>query len=174
MKEELICTYYCQRGRLTVQHLFNPQYRVDAEGNKTHIQGWCEKVTAPKTLRVDHVIEFHDTLTEANIYYEKAVEFFEAEGYEYEVTKPTRLSSPDTMDVCFTGFNKQDKANLSDLAAANGMEIRQSVTKHLDILCYGFNAGPKKLEKALAQGVLILNSEQLKTLIGTGELPEDV
>ena len=35
-----------------------------------------------------------------------------------------------------------------------------SVTKKLDFLCGGENAGPKKIEKAESQGVQFLNEEQ--------------
>ncbi|MGX9418924.1 hypothetical protein ACWU4D_16410 [Vibrio sp. WJH972] len=48
------------------------------------------------------------------------------------------------------------------------------MTKHLDILCYGYNAGPTKLAKAMDQGVFILNKSQFESMIETGEVPEDV
>jgi BRCT domain type II-containing protein len=174
LENELICTYFSQRQRLSIQHLFNPKFVIGADGEPTHIQGWCEKVTAPKTLRVDHIVDIHDSLVEANIHFENVAAQLEAEGFEFDRPKPSRLSSPDTMDICFTGFTKSDKEEVVELAKNNGMEIRNSVTKHLDILCYGYNAGPKKLEKALAQGVMILNQNQLEALIETGEVPEDV
>ena len=78
------------------------------------------------------------------------------------------------MDICFTGFKKVDKDELITLAKEHDMSVRGEVTKHLDILCYGYNAGPKKLEKAMAQGVMILNKTQLESMIETGEVPEDV
>lgn len=78
------------------------------------------------------------------------------------------------MDVCFTGFSKADKTELANLANEKNMMVRQSVTKHLDILCYGYNAGPKKLESALSQGVMILNRNQFVNLLATGEVPEDI
>ncbi|HCE3233947.1 TPA: hypothetical protein NG565_001406 [Vibrio parahaemolyticus] len=93
---------------------------------------------------------------------------------EFKTPQPNRLSSPNTMDVCFTGFAKDDKSELMSKAESKEMMVRQSVTRHLDILCYGYNAGPKKLEKALEQGVMILNRHQFENLLETGEVPEDV
>ncbi len=78
------------------------------------------------------------------------------------------------MDVCFTGFAKVDKEFLTQLAENNSMFVRSSVTKHLDILCYGYNAGPTKLAKALEQGVFILNKGQFEEMIETGEVPEEL
>ena len=49
-----------------------------------------------------------------------------------------------------------------------------SVTKNLAYLCCGQNAGPKKLEKARAQGVTLLTESDFYNLVGTGETPDRV
>lgn len=174
LPNEVICTYICQRQRLSIQRLFNSKVIVNKHEEPTHIQGWCAVNSSPRTLRVDRVLEIHDSLKEAKEFYAKAKSELKAKGVEFETPQPTRLSSPDTMDVCFTGFAKGDKSNLTALANEKNMLVRQSVTKHLDILCYGYNAGPKKLEKALEQGVMILNQHQFENLLATGEVPEDI
>ncbi|WP_198597588.1 hypothetical protein [Enterovibrio norvegicus] len=53
------------------------------------------------------------------------------------------------------------------------MTVRSEVTKHLNILCYGYNAGQKKLDKARTQGAIIINEPDFLTLLETGEIPED-
>ncbi|EPM6351019.1 MULTISPECIES: hypothetical protein [Vibrio harveyi group] len=68
----------------------------------------------------------------------------------------------------------QQMVNAKLIVNSKEMMVRQSVTRHLDILCYGYNAGPKKLEKALSQGVMILNRRQFENLLETGEVPEEV
>lgn len=45
-----------------------------------------------------------------------------------------------------------------------------SVTKSLDVLCYGYNAGPKKLQDAREKDTMILNREEFIALATTGEL----
>ncbi|OOF11349.1 hypothetical protein BZG82_04885 [Salinivibrio sp. PR5] len=136
-----------------------------------------QTMAPPRTLRFDHVLEMHSTQNEAEAYFELAKRKLEQEGFEFETKRSpgaSRYSSPETIDICFTGFKKADKDQLITFDKENGMYVRGEVTKHLDILCYGYNAGPKKLEKALSQGAMILNKEQLETLIETGEVPEDV
>lgn len=175
--EQLICTYLSQRMRLSIQTIVTPTLIVDDNDEPLHIQGWCANNGSPRTLRFDHVLEFHDTPTEAAAYFEYAKVKLTQEGFQFETKRSSganRYSSPETMDICFTGFKKADKEQLVTLAKENGMSVRGEVTKHLDILCYGYNAGPKKLEKALSQGVMILNKSQLEKLIETGEVPEDI
>ncbi|MEK2149676.1 hypothetical protein WOC01_00320 [Vibrio parahaemolyticus] len=171
---DLICTYFSQRHVLSIQQLVNAKLIVNAEDEPTHVQGWCAINRSPRTLRVDRILNIHESLSEAETFFKEAQAKLEQSGFEFDVPKPNRLSSPDTMDVCFTGFAKGDKADLMSLAESKDMMVRQSVTRHLDILCYGYNAGPKKLEKALEQGVMILNRHQFESLLETGEVPEDI
>ncbi|PQJ84420.1 hypothetical protein [Aliivibrio sifiae] len=174
MNNEFICVYISQRMRLSVQHLTNPSLQQNSIGETTYIQGWCDKISAPKTLIPSRVLKEYGTIKEASVGFQTFKEQFESQGYEFNVPQPTRLSSPETFDVCFSGFGKADKAELMNLASSHSMEIRKSVTKHLDMLCYGYNVGATKLAKALEQGVMILNAEQFKNFIETGEVPDDV
>ncbi|EKO3565655.1 hypothetical protein P0E95_001999 [Vibrio metschnikovii] len=80
----------------------------------------------------------------------------------------------DALQVCFTGFKSDEKAELKKIAVEHGLIVRKEVTVYLDVLCYGYNAGPKKLEKAMEQGVMILSRPQFETMIETGEVPESV
>ncbi|WP_454440268.1 hypothetical protein [Vibrio bathopelagicus] len=177
MENQFICTYLSQRNRLSIQNLQQPQVTVDKHDEPTHIQGWCLRNGSPRTLRADHILEVHNSMQEAEAYFKEAEAKLTESGFEFETKRSknsTRYSSPETLDICFTGFKKVDKDELITLAKEHDMSVRGEVTKHLDILCYGYNAGPKKLEKAMAQGVMILNKTQLESMIETGEVPEDV
>lgn len=76
-------------------------------------------------------------------------------------------------EICFTGFKKAHKEKLAELAEVHNMIVRGSVTTHLDFLCCGYNAGPKKVEKSRMQGVVVFNEPQFLKMIETGELPEE-
>jgi NAD-dependent DNA ligase len=78
-----------------------------------------------------------------------------------------------TLTVCFTGFKAADKVALGALAEAKGMFIRAGVSQDLSILVGGYNAGPAKLERARHQGVMILNEEQFRHLLESGEIPTE-
>jgi len=74
--------------------------------------------------------------------------------------------------VCFTGFPRKDALPfLQQQAIDAGMVVRKSVTNDLDVLVTGYNAGPKKLEKAHALvNCIILSEEGFLNLIETGEI----
>ncbi|WP_373506494.1 hypothetical protein [Thiocapsa sp.] len=74
--------------------------------------------------------------------------------------------------MCFTGFKAQDKTELKRLAEDWGMVVRSVVASNLDFLCYGYNAGPMKMERARQQGVTILSEYQFRVMLETGEVPE--
>ncbi|NOH82820.1 hypothetical protein F0249_03280 [Vibrio sp. 03-59-1] len=177
MENGFICTYLSQRNRLSIQNLHKTQVTVDKNDEPTHIQGWCLRNGSPRTLRADHILAVHDSIQEAETYFKEAEAKLTDAGFEFETGRSknaNRYSSPETLDICFTGFKKSDKEELIALAKIHDMQVRGEVTKHLDILCYGYNAGPKKLEKAMSQGVMILNKLQLEAMIETGEIPEDI
>lgn len=87
--------------------------------------------------------------------------------------RPALAAAPDLRpQVVFTGFAKVQRAALEAKAGESGLRVCQSVTKDLAYLCVGPNAGPTKIEKAMAQNVFILTENQLHKLLDTGELPE--
>lgn len=84
-----------------------------------------------------------------------------ARAYYYAHKEKWRDSRPrDTREsVCFTGFTASEKDRLIETAKERGLKVVQSVTDELHYLVCGPNAGPKKLEKAKAQGVAIILEE---------------
>ncbi len=81
--------------------------------------------------------------------------------------KDTRL------EICFTGFSPVKKQELIDMATSYNFKVVLSVTKKLDFLCGGENAGPKKIEKAESQGAQFLSESQFLQIIETGETPKE-
>jgi predicted DNA-binding transcriptional regulator YafY len=138
-----------------------------------YFQGFCLMDNAVKTFRHDRIIEKVGTeseLPERFAYWEKNPPAFypRSESHRHILKRDENT----TFEICFTGFKTEDKARLSKVATDAKMIVRSAVTEYLDILCYGYNAGPKKLELALAKNILILSEPQLMTLIETGEIPE--
>ena len=98
-----------------------------------------------------------------------------------QYTKAARSSqskriTPGGLRVLFTGFPANEHTLLETLATANGMDVVKTVVKDLDILCVWGHIGPGKLsrndkvDKARDIGAIVLNDEQLMTMIETGEL----
>lgn len=164
LKPELICAYVNQYGEASVQILRSVKQQPDMP----FLQGWCINHQAPRTLHHHRILGEFKTVDEAEAFLSKKAAHF-------SLIEPT-YSKPkaDALQVCFTGFKSDEKSELKQIATNHGLIIRKEVTVYLDVLCYGYNAGPKKLEKAMEQGVMILSRPQFETMIKTGEVPEDV
>ncbi len=74
-------------------------------------------------------------------------------------------------EICFTGFSTIERKELEDEAEEAHLEVVKSVTKSLRYLVTGPNAGPAKLEKAKQQEVVLMDIEQFRKMLETGELP---
>lgn len=81
--------------------------------------------------------------------------------------------NPDVLfEVCFTGFKKADKTRLIEIAQNNKMYIASDTTANLGALVCGYNAGPKKIERALnnVRTVEIMDEAEFLHFIETGEV----
>ncbi len=133
-----------------------------------YFQGHSEERDSFRIYRKDRVLEH------VNNYNNK---YIESRLAHYLADPPPIANLPvlkyDAIDICFTGFLRADKKELIELAESKGMEVRVTVAKKLDFLCYGYNAGPTKLRKARDQGTTILSENQLRVALKTGEIPEE-
>lgn len=128
------------------------------------------------SLRTDRVIDVFDTHAEAVLAFERADSLYADQirqiksdpGYHGRKLPPKDYS----FKVCFTGFAKTDRAELTALAEAAGMKVVTGVPASLDFLCCGDNAGWAKMKKANEVGVPLVSHGQIRLLIDTGELPE--
>ena len=77
-------------------------------------------------------------------------------------------------EILFTGFKAADREELEWKAIEVGMKVCQSVTKGLNYLCVGYNAGPTKVCAAREKHVYIISQSQFMNLIETGELPDEI
>ncbi|ELR63106.1 hypothetical protein C942_04120 [Photobacterium marinum] len=96
----------------------------------------------------------------------------DAEAWRIIYSTRAKKVEDNRLQVCFTGFGTTEKQKLIDLAINKNFNVVKSVTKKLDFLVGGINAGPKKIEKAELQGVQFLTSEQFVVLAETGEITE--
>lgn len=154
---ELLFIYQDAKGNISKRDIF-----VISQSND-YLQGVCRESNGIRTFRKDRVLEH---ITDISII-EERLDYFIKEN-------PTPSTSNTTSyDICFTGFKKQDKEKLQELARQKSMNVRSSVTKNLAFLCCGYNAGAKKIEAARKQGVIVFNENQFRAMLETGELPEE-
>ncbi|BBE51155.1 DNA ligase [Ferriphaselus amnicola] len=73
---------------------------------------------------------------------------------------------PESIEILFTGFSKERRAELEEQAELFDMVVRKNVTKNLTHLCAGTNAGPAKVAQAQANGVTIIDESEFVKLLG--------
>lgn len=126
------------------------------------------------TFRKDRVAEYKDNAEALLATY--PVEPFKTSGGGNK-TFGVNTNNPDKLlEVCFTGFKKADKERLTALAKEKKLYVANDVTINLGILICGYNAGPKKIERAVnsAMQVEIMDEEEFLHFLETGEVQADL
>ncbi|MCT2387323.1 hypothetical protein [Erwinia pyrifoliae] len=154
-----------------------------------YLQGYCENREQYRTFRLQQIIGFFDSYAAAVDYaqnfqsitfdYSLSTAGFDLSGQrknykKYEspgMYQPLDFSG--ALEICFTGFKKEERKILEYQALDAGMIVRRDVSVNLHLLCGGYNAGPKKLEVARKKGTMILREPEFIALITSGELPDD-
>lgn len=134
--------------------------------SENYIKGLQLLDSARRTFRKDQVKEYLDT----------------QEAWErcpYPLPEPglpgwgkeQKVEKENLPEIAFTGFAAATRALLEASAKEAGMQVRKDVTQNLAFLCTGFNAGPKKVAKALQMGIVIMDEEAFAWMLDTGEIP---
>lgn len=143
---------------------------VDQVGT-SHFAGQCRKEGAERTFRFDRLIGPATLEDSGELVQSDALRDL-LRGYdEHELRRRNRAAAKSCLEILFTGFKKDRKAELEELARDSGMIVRTRVTENLDFLCGGYNTGPTKLAEAQAKGVTVVDEAQFLRLLETGEVP---
>ncbi len=96
----------------------------------------------------------------------------DAEGWAlvYKLSGTKASVKDNRFQVCFTGFGAADKEELGIAAEDAHLKVVTSVTKGLQYLIAGDNAGPAKLQTARDQGTRVLSKNEFLDFLETGEL----
>lgn len=98
----------------------------------------------PKTFSLNNILLIAVNHSSAN--YEAALlqKQYTVKPRPKKGTGPLRRNSLGEFEVCFTGFSRVEKTTLIKLAEEAKFYVAGSVTKNLELLVCGGNAGPKK------------------------------
>ncbi|MHC9057766.1 BRCT domain-containing protein [Pantoea sp. y20] len=182
--EEAHFVYVTAKNKISAYTLTTPF--TDSE--EVYLHGFCRSRGHYRTFKCERVIDFFDSFEDAESFvteilinnpleFNLSVAKQHTRGKNYSrycspgMYQPLDFSGP--LQICFTGFKKEDKERLAKLAKDKGMIVRSDVTVNLHLLCGGYNAGPKKLEVAQKKGTMILHEAEFLSLLETGELPDD-
>lgn len=150
----------------------------DPSYTERYVQGFSSSASGYRTFRKDRFIKSFDSFDEAKKYAELIAPTLDASLYILPEKRHDSVRKYDApifdgdLEVCFTGFKKADKERLIERAKLAAMVVRSEVTVNLHLLCYGYNAGPKKMELARMKGTIVLNEDEFLSLIETGEIPD--
>ena len=158
--------YRDARGRITARVLH------EASESDAYFQGFCESASGLRTFRKDRILEFITDQVDVEARLKHHISTNPPPTESLPGT-PRRVNWSGQPEICFTGFKKDRKSELSAAAEAASMFVRTSVTRDLDFLCCGDTAGPAKIAKARQQGVVALSETQFVALVETGEISDD-
>lgn len=151
-RQNLRFVYEDARGNLSTRELraWNATAR--------YIKGYCVERDALRTFRRDRVIEF-------------------LQGEELLDTAHAPAVRPSTpkagpLEILFTGFGEETRRELEADAELEGMKVRKTLTKNLDFLCAGPNAGPRKMAEASERQITVMDEDEFWEFIDTGALPD--
>lgn len=85
----------------------------------------------------------------------------------YELDAQKRRARPKFVEVCFTGLRPGERDKWTARVTQLGLKVRTSVTKKLNILVCGPNAGPSKMAQAKQAGVKLLSLEEFAAWLET-------
>lgn len=137
-----------------------------------YFSGIQELDGAIRTFRKEQIQEVLDT--EAKWL---SCEAPEPEPEEKKPAKPRDPNAPsyinwdNKLEICFTGFAAAKRAELEKISSEAGLFVRKSVSQNLSFLCTGPRAGPKKIESALAMGLVLMDEEAFYWFVETGDIP---
>ncbi len=174
--------YQAADGNTTVRTV-----EVDEHKGDQYIKGFCQKAAADRTFKLDR-IQGNITDVDSGVVMTPASFAARLRGEPWQntaisapaVTKtsaafrgiPAHKEGYFNYEICFTGFSNAERSALEAKALLNQMKVRTTVTKNLNFLCAGDNAGWSKVEKAKEQGVTILTEQQFHELVDDGVVPE--
>ena len=119
-----------------------------------------------KTFKRSNILSMHKSFDDA-----KAEAIKVQKNYKIlPRLKTERSNTENKLEVCFTGFSKNVKENLLSIAKKNNLFVRTEVTKKLDLLVCGENAGPAKLKQASKMSIpRVYGEEGFDDYLTTGE-----
>jgi DNA ligase (NAD+) len=131
------------------------------------IDASAKEIKVPVSIKLRRILKSKTDLDDQEI-----DDLGEGNGWSlvYSLSGASASQKDKRFQICFTGFGVSDKNEMVALAEDSHLKVVTSVTKGLQYLVAGPNAGPSKIATAQKQGTKILSKEQFYQFIETGEL----
>ena len=143
-----------------------------------YLKAYCEQKRKIITLRHDRVISTFDNYQDADNYARNLPDniytlFDERINNQRYQTHSHTLQN--NITFCFSGFKKERKEELTNLAIENDLRVVTSISKLVNFLVIDSSSatvGLTKLAKAEQFGIQVLNEQEFLNLLETGEIPD--
>lgn len=147
-------------------------YFVDGK----YIEGYCHDRKEPRTFKLERIlgdINLGDSSFSVDDWLELQPYSIKKFNSQKNQTTPTKRKAvqKNKLEISFTGFKKENKARLEAMAIKNNLVVRTAISKNLDFLVCGDNAGASKKLKAVERGAKCISENDFITMIETGEIP---
>ncbi|HDR1413177.1 WYL domain-containing protein [Pasteurella multocida] len=153
---------------------------TDAEGNFTtrtvdvmyvddvYIKGFCHKQNDSRTFRADRIVG--DIVMNGQRY--NVDDWLELNNSTVLSTSKPQITSSLNLEVCFAGFEKENKEILEQKAIDSGLTVCSSVTQNLKFLVIGPAIQHKIMKLAQEVNATLLSEFEFLEMIETGEIPQ--
>ncbi|MGJ8518170.1 hypothetical protein [Carnimonas bestiolae] len=135
--------------------------------NSLYLSGYCysdDELIGFRTFRRDRIADF---LSDSE--FNEELGLLPAIPPADEIQKRSKSQG---LSILFTGFKRERKHELEFAAVEAGLVVKKSsVSKSLDFICGGYNAGPSKLKQADEYGIVIFDEASFLEFLITGEVP---
>lgn len=138
-----------------------------------YIQGFCHSRQDIRTFRTDRIIGNITMNSKGYSVHYWLMLHSQNQHSPVPSQRETKEEFPrNNLEICFTGFKKENKKILETLAINHGLTVRASVSKNLNFLVLGANAGPRKIEQGQEVNAIFLSENEFLEMIETGEIPQ--
>ncbi|KAE9526050.1 BRCT domain-containing protein [Testudinibacter aquarius] len=135
-----------------------------------YIEGYCHDRKAERTFRIDRILG--GVTLKSNDEYLSLDDWLKEKGIYSRYRETFANNKPEQLEICFTGFLKNQREYLETLATIHDFLVRKTVTINLTYLVCGKNAGWSKKQQAESNGASCMNESEFLTMIDTGEIPD--
>ena len=115
-------------------------------------------------------VSLNDAAVEYDPVHEAVINHFRQDASELSYVFPAAEQLNKTCcyagkTVCYTGFTDADKAVLREISDELGMAVKTSISRRVELLVCGPNAGPAKIRKCEELSIPVVDIEDFLTTI---------
>lgn len=163
LPDQIVFLYENADGDIALRDV-NVTSKYSNERGDFYIAGYCLKARASRTFRTDRII---GTITRSStgeiLSVEEWWKLFADITPRFIAARAPTVYKTGPVNIMFTGYRKAEREVMESFAENAGWTVRKTISKTLDYLMAGKNAGPSKTKDAIAYGVEIVTMSDVES-----------